>query len=85
MATHFIFAGFIEFTINTTGGMCLFLDVHSYICKVSILNSLNIKQIDKLIIQDALNIGFIIISIIILEGVKFKIKILKLKLTEYEE
>lgn len=43
MATHFIFAGFIEFTINTTGGMCLFLDVHSYICKVSLLNSLNIK------------------------------------------
>lgn len=55
------------------------------ICKLSIMNILDMEQLQILKLQNALNIMFVFVAIVVIEAMKFKLQLTYLRWIEFED
>lgn len=77
--------GIAELVLNMTGNQCEILKTDTRICRISFLNSLSFENQTVLEVQNALNIAFILICIILIEGIKYYCLRFKVKVEKQEK
>lgn len=79
LTIHLLVSGFPEFVLNLAGDHCSQAKNFSSICTLSIMNVLDVTTLQEIKIQNALNLSFALLAIIIIEAMKFKMLMTRLR------
>ena len=85
LTLHLVCAGLPQFILNLTGSHCYEAHNNNGVCKLSIMNVLDLQQLAPIQIQNVLNLVFAFLAVIVIQAMKFRLLLNRLKLIEFED